>query len=96
MIYFNFPADCGDLHDPEHGMVHTPDGTKLHSIATYTCDNGYILTPASSRVCLSDCKWSGVQPTCEPIGKYWFLTFNTLSHSHSSVIRVKPSVYFSQ
>ena len=83
---FHFLADCGSLQDPDHGMVHTTDGTKLESIATYTCDGGYVLTYPASRVCLDDCKWSGVAPTCEPIGKYWILTSTTLSQSQSLIL----------
>ncbi len=35
------------------------------SVATYSCDTGYIVTGLSQRECESNGKWSGMEPTCE-------------------------------
>ena len=39
------------------------------STATHRCDPGYVLVGVSVRNCQADGTWSGVPPTCEPIGK---------------------------
>ena len=36
----------------------------LGSIATYMCDDGYVLTGNSTRTCQADGTWSGDSPTC--------------------------------
>lgn len=61
-------VNCGDLQAPLNGQV-TFSSTDSGSIATYHCNNGYILDGESERVCQeSNGVWSGRAPTCR--GKY--------------------------
>ena len=60
------PADCGSLVAPSNGSV-TFDSALFGGIATYFCDEGYVLTGAESRECGEDGAWSGVAATCEPV-----------------------------
>ena len=57
--------DCGDLQDPSNGTV-TLTGTTLGSMATYECDDGFILMGLSQRTCNNSGEWNGTAPTCEP------------------------------
>ena len=61
-----FPAavDCGDLEDPDNGVVEF-DATTLGEEAVYSCDVGHTLRGGeSTRVCTADAVWSGVAPNC--------------------------------
>ncbi|KAH3844755.1 uncharacterized protein LOC127870731 [Dreissena polymorpha] len=57
-------ADCGPLTDPENGRVNLTSGTLHDSIAMYTCNEGFQITVATSRLCQSNGNWSGSAPTC--------------------------------
>ncbi len=57
-------VDCGDLEDPDNGDVDF-SSTIFKSVATYSCDTGFILVGVTTRVCQADGKWSGDAPTCE-------------------------------
>lgn len=60
-------VDCGRLDSPSNGRVvmqPTPDSTTLNSIASYFCDEGFILLGAPVRACLQNGVWSGIAPTC--------------------------------
>ena len=59
-------VDCGDLTDPDNGAV-SLSGTTYNSVATYSCDSGYVLMGDDMRTCLDTGVWSGSAPTC---GKY--------------------------
>ena len=56
--------DCGELADPANGNV-TLTGTGFEDEATYTCDDGHILSGNSPRVCMANAMWSGSEPVCE-------------------------------
>ena len=57
-------VDCGDLVDPMNGLV-LLDETVFESIATYTCDPGFVLNGNMERICQANGNWSGTEPTCE-------------------------------
>ena len=61
-----FTVDCGRLSDPVNGTVTTLGGTKFESLASYRCDEGYVLSYPASRTCLSSGLWSGTSPRCDP------------------------------
>ena len=61
-----FAVDCGSLPDPANGIVNTLGGTTFESLATYRCNEGYVLSYPTSRTCLSSGLWSGAEPRCEP------------------------------
>ena len=56
------PTD-GVILDPENGQVSVGEIT-FSSIATYTCDDGFVLTGTSTRTCRDDGTWSDESPTC--------------------------------
>lgn len=66
IFYFLLPflVDCGDLPIPSDGMISYTSGTLLGSIATYSCNLGYVLIGDDAvRTCDSNGQWSGNQPT---------------------------------
>ena len=68
--------DCGSLSDPANGFVTTHGGTTFESLATYTCNEGFVLSSTGAGTCLSSGRWSFMAPTCEsdseclPFGKF--------------------------
>ena len=57
-------AACEYLDDPRYGEVRQ-SGTKVGSIATYSCNRGFKLVGDSKRRCQYDGKWSGEEPVCK-------------------------------
>ena len=53
-------VDCGPLSDPLNGSVKSA----FESIAIYTCDTGYVLDGADTRICQANGMWSGTEPSC--------------------------------
>lgn len=56
--------DCGTLTAPQYGIV-TLTGTSPGSIATYHCNNGFVLNGDQERQCSETGVWSGYEPLCE-------------------------------
>ena len=54
---------CSELVPPNNGSVMYPN-TTYGSVATYTCDNGFLLSVENTRRCKADGSWSGSIPTC--------------------------------
>ena len=54
---------CGSLPPPENGAVDASI-TTVGSVATYSCDNGFLISGDSQRNCQMDGFWSGSAPTC--------------------------------
>ncbi len=56
---------CPELTNPDNGGV-TTTGATFGSLASYTCNTGYILTPSddATRMCRADGEWTGVAATC--------------------------------
>ena len=52
---------CGNLTDPENGMVEIDDAFTL---ANYSCDEGFQLMGPMFRNCQIDGNWTGEAPTC--------------------------------
>lgn len=57
-------VDCGLLPNPPNGMVTHPSGTQVGATAEYSCNDGFMLSDMTVRVCLPSGIWSGVEPTC--------------------------------
>ena len=56
-------VDCGRLDSPEYGVVRFKS-TVFRSIASYECNEGFILEGTDRRTCQANGQWSGVAPTC--------------------------------
>ena len=61
---FQYSAHCGSLVSPPDGPIVTLNGTSFRSIATYTCSDEPEVDCTTTRVCLEDRAWSGVEPVC--------------------------------
>ena len=58
-------AICEDLTDPTSGTVSINDTSRLPgTLATYTCNAGYLLSGAPQRICQDSGMWSGAAPVC--------------------------------
>ena len=55
--------DCGPLSDLLNGSVDI-NQTVFESIVRYTCDTGYVLDGADTRICQANGIWSGTEPSC--------------------------------
>ncbi len=68
MLYTRTEITCSDLVLPTL-MVSYNDGSPgnrpVDTGATYSCNNGYILTGGATRVCVNGGSWSGSTPTCQ-------------------------------
>ena len=58
-------ADCGELSDPENGVV-TYASTVYLSQARYSCNEGYELSQTGSilRICRANGQWTSFPPQC--------------------------------
>ena len=56
-------VECPVLTDPLNGSVFFTT-TTFNSVATYECDDGFILSGSEQRTCLETGQWSGEDPTC--------------------------------
>lgn len=63
--------DCGHLSVPLNGDVDYQE-TVFLSMASYTCDSGYLLTGEKKQTCEADGTWSGEPPVCS--GMYKLMT----------------------
>ena len=55
---------CDDLSDPDNGAVDQPSSA-VGSIATYVCNDDYLLVGSDTRTCQDNGEWSGEEPVCE-------------------------------
>ena len=56
---------CEDLPDPTSGTVSISDSSRLSgTLATYTCNAGYMLSGDAQRTCQASGMWSGTAPVC--------------------------------
>ena len=61
---YTVAVDCGNLANPTNGRVDLT-GTTFGSIATYTCNSGFILANGNRiRQCGANEQWSGTAPNC--------------------------------
>ena len=56
--------DCGALTDLTNGKANTSSGNIVGSVATFSCNTGYILSHHQAVVCGADGRWSSDSPLC--------------------------------
>ena len=59
--------DCGPLPDIDNGRVSISPDTRFLSIATYTCNLGFVIDSVQKRRCEANGDYSGSEPSC--VGK---------------------------
>ena len=57
-------SGCRELSNPANGQV-DDDERRIGDIAIYSCNSGYTLVGAETRVCQAGGIWSESAPTCE-------------------------------
>ncbi|XP_037533201.1 CUB and sushi domain-containing protein 3 [Nematolebias whitei] len=55
---------CENPGTPEHGFMNYTTGFKVGSRVDFQCQQGHILQGSTTRLCLPDLTWTGVQPAC--------------------------------
>lgn len=63
------PMKCLPLDNPLNGVVNVTNDFFFPSTASYTCNRGYTINGAPSRMCNKDGSWSGMVPNCEEINE---------------------------
>ena len=66
MYLFFLPSgpSCEFLSNPPNGGVIHDGGTDIGAIAKYACINNFLLVGSTTRTCMENGNWSGVEPTC--------------------------------
>uniref|UniRef100_A0A8C0FU17 CUB and Sushi multiple domains 2 n=1 Tax=Bubo bubo TaxID=30461 RepID=A0A8C0FU17_BUBBB len=57
---------CADPGVPLFGLQNNSQGYQVGSIIFFKCQKGYLLQGSTTRTCLPNLTWSGVQPDCVP------------------------------
>uniref|UniRef100_A0A671XBC1 CUB and Sushi multiple domains 3 n=1 Tax=Sparus aurata TaxID=8175 RepID=A0A671XBC1_SPAAU len=57
---------CENPGTPEHGYMNYSTGFKVGSRLDFQCQQGHLLQGSTTRLCLPDLTWTGIQPTCIP------------------------------
>ena len=64
-ILTSYSPVCESLSNPISGGVVINDSTRVvGSIATYNCDDGFLLSGSIDRECQGNGTWSGDEPLC--------------------------------
>ena len=61
IIFSHTVLECPMLHNPDNGQI---TYTKVGSVATYACLEGYTISGSETQTCQADGTWTGSQPTC--------------------------------
>ncbi|XP_031134127.1 CUB and sushi domain-containing protein 3-like isoform X1 [Sander lucioperca] len=57
---------CENPGTPEHGFMNYTTGFKVGSRVDFQCQQGHLLQGSTTRLCLPDLTWTGIQPSCIP------------------------------
>jgi hypothetical protein len=70
LLVCNF-LECVMPANPGNGQVSVPSGLGVGSVAKYSCNPGYVISPASNveRTCMMNGNWTAAQPACIFVGK---------------------------
>lgn len=64
LLFSHTVVDCGSPGSPANGTIQQLTGTQYGFTVSYTCNVGYSLEGAASRVCQEDGQWSEAVPVC--------------------------------
>ena len=67
MVYW-YISECDALDPPADGSVDIMLGTNLGRVAIYRCNDGFLLSGPSTRLCRNG-TWEDLVPDCVPVGK---------------------------
>ncbi|KAH0502555.1 CUB and sushi domain-containing protein 3 [Microtus ochrogaster] len=59
-------TSCDNPGVPRHGSQNNTFGFQVGSVVQFHCKKGHLLQGSTTRTCLSDLTWSGIQPECIP------------------------------
>ncbi len=78
-----FPVvNCPALDQPDNGIL-TGNSVTFGFEVTYTCNTGYTLSGAATRVCQADGNWTGSAPVCNSKSSYKDASFFVFFFSFS-------------
>ena len=63
-------SDCGALSNPNGATADTSAGTTYQSVATFTCNTGYVMNGVSTSTCQANGQWDNTDPVCTIQSKY--------------------------
>uniref|UniRef100_A0A8C2LF69 CUB and Sushi multiple domains 3 n=1 Tax=Cricetulus griseus TaxID=10029 RepID=A0A8C2LF69_CRIGR len=59
-------TSCDNPGVPRHGSQNNTFGFQVGSVVQFHCKKGHLLQGSTTRTCLPDLTWSGIQPECLP------------------------------
>uniref|UniRef100_A0A8C4PVH3 CUB and Sushi multiple domains 3 n=1 Tax=Equus asinus asinus TaxID=83772 RepID=A0A8C4PVH3_EQUAS len=59
-------TSCENPGVPRHGSQNNTFGFQVGSVVQFHCKKGHLLQGSTTRTCLPDLTWSGIQPECIP------------------------------
>uniref|UniRef100_A0A5F9CUY6 CUB and sushi domain-containing protein 3 n=1 Tax=Oryctolagus cuniculus TaxID=9986 RepID=A0A5F9CUY6_RABIT len=59
-------TSCENPGVPRHGSQNNTFGFQVGSVVQFHCKKGHLLQGSTTRTCLPDLTWSGIQPECLP------------------------------
>ncbi|XP_043915904.1 CUB and sushi domain-containing protein 1-like [Protopterus annectens] len=59
-------STCSDPGVPLFGIQNNAQGYQVGSVVSFRCEKGYLLQGSTTRTCLPNLTWSGIQPECTP------------------------------
>lgn len=62
----NTAVNCGTI-PLTNGTTSYTNGQAYNSVASFSCNSGYVLSSSATRTCQANNTWSGSQPTCTAI-----------------------------
>ena len=101
ITYVHTASQCPDLQNPNNGRV-IISGTTIGSVASYICDDGYVIDGLNTRICQDQQTWSGSEPQCRSKQSMTlsFVQFCIYSSFHLSIhpfthLFIHPSIHLS-
>lgn len=82
-------SGCSTLDTPDKGTL-IMTSSQYSSVASFSCNNGYVLQGSQQLTCMDSGNWSGVIPVCRIIGyNFYFLFFFFVFHFSFKYLKPK-------